>query len=233
MPIIELSLLLLGYLAIQLISWIMERICYWREKRKYVEENQEYFNQVEAMDAQYRPEPPDVELAEKCGAYLSEKFPSGIETAVQNMSGEDLLALFVQMESDAEQLMGVNIANVDFYESETPPTNGYMGYYDHADNSIHINKMFILSGEPILVKEQVSTLFHELKHARQWKAIEDCANDQNTLGYSDDQITLWAENFTHYIPTIVNDELYRKQPVEVDSFGFEKLVIAYFENNIA
>lgn len=227
------SLLLLSYVCVQVVSYVLDRIAYWRERRKYIESNQEYIDQLEAMDAQYAPEPPDVELAEKCGAYLAEKFPGGVEAAVQNMSGEQLLDMFVQLEKDAEQLMELEVDTVDFYQTDTPPENGYFGYYNHSDNSLHINKIFILSGDPQLVQEQISTIFHELKHARQWKAIRGCAEGGDQLGYSDRQVEAWAENFMHYIPPAISDELYRKQDVEKDTFGFEKLVLENFQNNIA
>lgn len=227
------TLVVLGYVAIQIVRYVIARMNYWSERRKFVEENQEYINQVQAMDAMYAPEPPDVELAEKCGNYLAEKFPSGIEAAVQSMSNEELMGLFLQIENDAEQLMGVSIDNVDFYESETPPTSTYFGYYNRQDNSLHINRAFILSGDPRLVREQVSTIFHELKHARQWKAIENCLADDNTFGYSEQQIMVWAENFKNYIPCALGDEIYRKQPVERDSFGFERRVMEIFENSVA
>lgn len=227
------SLLILGYVFVQVVSYVLGRIAYWRERRSYIENNQDYIDQLESMDAQYAPEPPDVELAEKCGAYLAGKFPSGIEAAVRNVSGEELLDMFAQLEKDAEQLMGLDLDNVDFYQSETPPESGYFGYYDSSDNSLHINKIYILSGDPRLVQEQVSTIFHELKHTRQWKAIRGCADDGDQLGYSDAQVAAWAENFMHYIPPAISDELYRKQDVERDTFGFEKLVFENFNKQIA
>lgn len=227
------ALLFLGYVAIQVVSWAIERMAYWHERRKYVEGNQEYISQVEAMDAQYAPEPPDVELAEKCGDYLAGKFPGGIEAATQNMSKEELLEMFMQIEKDAEQLMGLEIDTVDFYTTEEAPQNGYCGYYSWADNSLHINRAYILSGDPRFVREQVSTIFHELKHARQWKAIQNCLNDDNSFGYSDSQIEMWATNLNNYLPPALGDEIYRKQPVERDTFGFEKAVMENYENKIA
>lgn len=227
------SLLILGYVFVQVVLYVLSRMAYWHERRRYIENNQEYIDQLEAMDAQYAPEPPDVELADRCGDYLAAKFPSGIEAAVQNLSGEELLDIFVQLEKDAEQLMDLELDNVDFYQSETPPESGYFGYYDRSDNSLHINKIYILSGDPQLVQEQVSTIFHELKHARQWKAIQGCANDGDQLGYSDAQVAAWTENLMHYIPPVISDELYRKQAVEMDTFGFEKLVFENFNKKIA
>lgn len=226
------TLLLLGYVAIQVVKYIIARMSYWGEQRRYIEENQEYINQVQAMDARYTLEPPDVELAEKCGEYLAGMFPSGIEAATQCMSKEELLELFFQIENDAEHLMGVTTDNVDFYESETPPTSSYFGYYSRQDNSLHINRAFIFSGDARLVREQVSTIFHELKHARQWKAIENCLADGDTFGYSEQQIMAWTENLRNYIPSVLGDEIYRKQPVEVDSFGFEKRVMRIFDNKL-
>ena len=112
----------------------------------------------------------------------------------------------------------------DFYTSDEPPACDYCGYYSHSDRSLHINAALILSGKPQLIEEQVYTIFHELKHARQWAAVEGKLNDVKDYGYSDEQIRIWAENFDHYIPISVSDELYRKQPVESDAFGFETIL---------
>ena len=227
------SMLALGYIALWLGSYISDRIAYWQDRRKHIEETPGYASQVAAMDAQYAPEPPDVELANRCGAYLAEKFPSGVEGTVENMPAEELMQLFIQLEKDAEQLMGVEIDSVDFYQTDTPPQDKYCGYYSKADNSLHINQIYILSGNPQLIREQVSTIFHELKHARQWATLDNCINDKDCFGYSESQIVEWAENLCNYISYELGDELYRKQPVEMDAFGFEKLVMGNFERNIA
>ena len=206
------------------LQYIFGRIQFWREKREYIQQNSGYIEQLEKMDAEYRPEKPDVEMALRCKEYLSQVFPNGINERTQNMSKEELLSLFESMITDAQQLMDVNVGTVDFYSTDEPPTCGYCGYYSHSDRSLHINVAFILSGESKLIEEQVFTIFHELKHARQWAAVEGRLNGAKDYGYSDEQIRIWAENFNHYIPTCISDELYRKQPVEFDAFGFETIL---------
>lgn len=211
-------------IVIDLIKYVAERVGHWRWKRKYVEQNSEYIAQLKQMDAQYHPEKPDVEVALKCKEYLFDFFPNGINEKIQNMSPEELLELFKQIEKDAEQILDVQIDNVDYYSTSEQPACGYCGFYNRTDNSFHINAAFILSGQPELIEEQVYTIFHELKHARQWAAIEGKLKGDKDYGYSDEQIRIWAENLKHYIPIFVSDELYRKQPVEMDAFGFELII---------
>lgn len=217
---VEILIALLTAGVLYALQYIYRRSLFWREKREYIQQCIGYAEQLEKMDAEYRPEKPDIELALRCKEYLSKVFPNGINERTQNMPKEELLSLFESMITDAQQLMDVSV-EVDFYSTEEPPTCYYCGYYNHSDKILHINAAFILSGESKLVEEQVFTIFHELKHARQWAAIEGKLNGDKDYGYSDEQIMIWAENYNHYIPTSISDELYRKQPVEFDAFGFE------------
>lgn len=203
---------------------VAEKIKNWRLKREYIEQNSEYIAQIERMDVRYHPEKPDVEVGLKCKEYLLELFPAGIKEKVYNMSPEELLEFFQKIEKDAEQILDVQIDIVDYYATNEQPECGYCGFYNHMDNSFHINAAFILSGEPELIEEQVYTIFHELKHARQWAAIEGKLKGNKDYGYSDEQIRTWAENLKHYIPTFVSDEMYRKQPIEMDAYGFESII---------
>lgn len=202
------------------VSWIFDRIFFWRERRLSIEANQDYIDQLESMDCEYHPERPDVEVALKCKEYIDQLFPNGVEERIRNMSQTELLEFFRQMESDAEQLMGVQIDEVDFYTDN----DNLCGYYRSYDNSIHLNAVLILSGRIDLIQEQVYTIFHELKHARQWAAIRGKEAGTIDYGYSEDQLRIWIENYMHYIPSYVSDELYRKQPVELDAFGFEAIL---------
>lgn len=204
--------------------YILDRAIFWSEKREYIRQNSEYIEQLEKMDAEYHPEKPDVEMILKCKDYLSQVFPNGINERVQNMSNEELTSLFEKIVTDAQQLMDVNVGTVDFYSTDEIPACNFCGYYNHLERTLHINIAFVLSGEPKLVEEQVFTIFHELKHARQWAAIEGKLNEDKDYGYSDEQIRIWTENFNHYIPSYVSDELYRKQPVETDTFGLEAIL---------
>lgn len=187
-------------------------------------QHEDYATRLGLMSIKYRPEKPDVELALRCKEYLSSVFPNGIGEKVQHMSKEELLNLFIQVEKDAEEMMNVSVSVLDFYTKDDPPENGYYGYYNSADRSVHLNAVFILSGDTQLVEELIYTIFHELKHARQRDAIDGYVNKTKDYGYSERQIKIWMENEANYISPHVSDELYRKQPLENDAFGFESVV---------
>lgn len=221
---IEVGIALLAASGAYALRYVIGRISFWRARRKYIEQEREYIEQLEKMDAAYHPEKPDVVVALKCREYLAEMFPYGIKERTQSLSKEELLALFHQVEKDAEKIMDVEVGTVDFYVTDEPPACTSFGLYNHEGNSLRINAAFILSGNPVLVEEQIYTLFHELKHARQWAAVEGKHRGTKDYGYSDEQIRVWSENFDHYIPFLVSDEWYRKQPVEHDAFGFETIL---------
>lgn len=202
------------------VIYLATRPLVWRERRKYIEEHQEYIDQLEKMDGLYKPESIDVELANRCREYLFTVFPYGIREKIQGMSQEELIEFFKQVEKDAEEIMDVRVDNVNFYATDEEPECRYCGCYNHDSNSLNINAAFILRGGPELVEEQIYTIFHELKHARQWAAVLK----EKDYGYSDAQLEAWGENMLNYIPTFVSDELYRKQPLEVDTFGFESIL---------
>lgn len=188
------------------------------------QQQDDYATRLEQMSVKYRPEKPDVELALRCKEYLSGVFPNGISEKVQGMSREELLNLFCQIEKDAEEIMDVSVSALDFYATDEPPANGYCGYYSSSGKSIHLNAVLILSGKPNLVEEMIYTIFHELKHARQWDAMDGYLYKTKDYGYSEKQIKIWMENAANYIPHHVCDELYRKQPLENDAFGFASVV---------
>lgn len=203
-----------------IIEYVTNRIAVWRERRRYHEQISEYLEQIQELDNKYRPEKPDVIVAQQCRDYLSETFPNGIKEKVGQMSQEELMELFKDIESNAESLLGVHVDVVDFYTSEEQPICGYCGYYSQSDNSLHVNAALLLSGNVDLIEEQVYTIFHELKHARQWAAVMGTAD----YGYSDELLRSWAENMQSYIPPYEGDEVYRKQPLELDTFGFESIL---------
>ena len=202
------------------LKWVVERCLFWRQRRQYISEHQEYIDQLEQFDRTYSPERPDIECALKCKEYLNAMFPEGIRNKVAELSQEERLRLFSQIEKDAEGLLEVSIDNIDYYTDANPPENMWCGFYRHEDNSFHINADFIQSPDSELIEEQIFTIFHELKHARQWQAVLD----DHDYGYSKELLCSWAENLQNYIPPCISDELYRKQPVEMDTFGFESVL---------
>ena len=195
-----------------------------QESERIDQQQDDYATRLEQMDVKYRPEKPDVELALRCKEYLSGIFPNGIREKTQYMFKEELLNLFLQVEKDAEEIMDVSVNALDFYTTDKPPENGYYGYYSSVDKSVHLNAVYILSGNPQIVEEMIYTIFHELKHARQWDAMDGYLNKTKDYGYSEKQIRDWLEDAANDIPPHISDELYRKQPLENDTFGFTSVV---------
>lgn len=172
------------------------------------------------LENRYKPEKIDIELALKCKEYLNVIFPYGIQDKIQEFSKLGLIKLFEKIIVDAAYVMDVNIEKVDFYNTVEPPHCNWSGYYLDSDKSIHINAYYIYEGTPWEVEWQIYTVFHELKHARQWTAI----NKRKDYGYSDKLLKLWYDNLCNFITMEENEELYRKQPVEMDSFGFTAML---------
>lgn len=205
---------------IGVINYITERIETWRQRRQYLLEREEYIEGLMQFDSQYNPEQPDIELLEKILDYINGNYPNGIEDAFEGLSDEELQEKFKVLTEEVAEIMGVEIDNVNFYIPETEREMYRCGFYNRDSNSININLGWILSGNPELIKEQFYTVFHELKHALQWAAIKE----PEKYGYSEQKIYSWVQNLYYYIPSQESDEAYAKQPVELDTFGFEAVL---------
>lgn len=223
------AIITLTVLAVVALLSLTKRILVWRGRNKWIRENGEYLQQVQEMDSTYCPEKPDIELSQKCKDYLSDTFPDGVKEKLRDMSKEERTDFFRMIEKKAEEIMEVHVDIVDFYQTDEKPDCYYCGSYSHEDNSFRINANFIVCDDLDLVEEQIYTIFHELKHARQWSAVLG----ERDYGYSKEQLLLWAENFNTYIPPVISDELYRKQPVEMDTFGFESILKGEYKSETA
>ena len=189
---------------------ISERVNVWNERRQQTRERSSYIRQIENFESTYCPEVPDQELALRVRQYLKEKFPNGIEECLSQMSVDELPDFFMEIEKDAEVIMKYGC-----------------GFYNIENNLLCINGAFLYSGNIDLIKEQIFTIFHELKHARQYAAVER----KKDYGYSEELMQTWEQNMKNYITYRENDEAYRKQPLEMDTFGFEELLKEYYYTN--
>lgn len=98
------------------------------------------------------------------------------------------------------------------------------GSYNHNQNTLTLNLAMIVTEEPKLFQEQISTVFHEMVHARQLRAIDalrqgvSCDN----MGYTNDWIESLAINWINYISPNENYEAYTKQPIEAEAYWVEQ-----------
>lgn len=170
----------------------------------------------------YHPEECDEKMKVECQALLEDFFkePSDlpmylrIEHHMKGMSSEQKKVLIEQITQKTSSIMGVNIASVNFENSQS------MGAYHLGKNSLMVSEAYLEFDECNV--EIIKTIFHELKHAVQFKAITPGGN---IWGYSEETLIAWANNFQDYINYMWDPEGYILQAIETDSFGFECSVI--------
>ena len=163
---------------------------------------------------------------------IREHFPAGvIETAI-NSNPEDRKKKIEELVPIAALAMGIkNPPELEFFFPDSiEQMNSLCGGYRHKDNTLRLNLAMIVSGEPELFREQVSTIFHELVHTRQHEAVSALADGKpyEEYGYSVDYLQVMAENMLNYVAYGENYEAYTKQPIEAEAFWFEEQIKPYF-----
>lgn len=163
---------------------------------------------------------------------VREHFPATVvETAIHSNS-EDRKKKIEELVPKAARAMGIkNPPTVEFFIPDSiEQLHSLCGGYRRSDNTLRLNLAMIVSQEPELFREQVSTIFHELIHTRQHEAISAFAEGKpyEEYGYSAEYIQIMAENMLNYITPGENPEGYSKQPIEAEAFWFEEQIKPYF-----
>ena len=133
---------------------------------------------------------------------------------MRGLNDEQKRLLLKEITIKASEVMNVELDNIIFTDVSC------MGCYSASDNTIMFSNLYI--AQDVCNVEIVKTIFHELKHAVQFKAI---GKNGNVWGYSMDTLVAWANNYQDYISASWDPEGYMTQPIELDSFGFECSVI--------
>lgn len=170
----------------------------------------------------------DAPLVANANAVIKEHFPEGVHNTALNSTPEKRMKLIEDLVPKAAQAMGLkNPPKLEWLIPENVnEMDSLYGSYRHSDNTIRINLAKVVSGEPELFQEQVSTIFHEMVHARQWEAVSAWADEKpfKEYGYSEYYIKIMAKNFCHYIRPGENYEAYTKQPVEAEAYWLESQI---------
>lgn len=196
---------LLLYAAIEgglaVIQWGYSASKRYFTKHKYPE----LFQDVQLSDK-------DKEMIEKCRELLKETFPEGIEARIKDMSADERMALIRELIEKCNAIYDLDITKINFM-SAYEIGGATCGCYQSKDNSITLNIDLISFSDPTAMGIIINTIFHEMRHAQQYRAI-------TTEGYSfgtDEQAKAWAINFSHYIRAEVDMMLYQLQAVEADA----------------
>ena len=179
------------------------------------------------------PVPPTVKradepLVENSIGAIKEHFPAGVVETATNSNPEDRKKKIEELVPIASRAMGIKTPpTLDFFVPDSiEQMTSLCGGYRHRDNTLRLNLAMIVSDEPELFREQVSTIFHELVHARQHEAVSALANGKpyEEYGYSVEDLQVMANNFLNYITPGENYEAYTKQPVEAEAYWFEEQI---------
>lgn len=201
--------------ATELFSWLADSLEWGCENLPYPDIN-------DILQANYKPEECDEKMRIDCQqllqAYFNEPVDAAmyqrIEEKMRGMDEEQKRLLLQEITIKASEVMNVKLDNIVFTDVSC------MGCYSASDNTIMFSNLYI--AQDVCNVEIVKTIFHELKHAVQFKAI---GKDGNVWGYSTETLIAWANNWQDYISGSLDPEGYMTQPIELDSFGFECSVI--------
>lgn len=199
----------------QIDEWVMqmtEKFYKWSERFA----RNVYTFSIETLSFSYESNSVDEELAHKCQEYIDENFPYGLEWVIRDKTFEERIS-FIQ--TTFQEI--ASIMEVDVEQFEIRPFNqewrSVFGFYNREKNCIWLNDTFLRDlSVPEYTEHLLLTIFHELKHARQYAAVLD----QVDYGYSEELLSEWALNMKYYISFQESDEAYRKQPLELDAFGW-------------
>lgn len=157
---------------------------------------------------------------------IKEIFPSGVKEACTKLTPEERKDKVLEIAEVATQILGIDNPPQIVFEIPDNEEDLWRSYgsYNHKDNVLELNLAMIVTEEPKLFQEQISTVFHEMIHARQLRAIDalrqgvSCEN----MGYTDSWVVNLANNWINYILPRENHEAYTKQPIEAEAYWFEQ-----------
>lgn len=172
-------------------------------------------------------------VAQNASRIIREKFPNGVKSVCEQCNPEERVQRVVGLVNEAAACLGLeNPPEVEVFTPDNPEdTFNVYGAYNRRENKLKLNLPMIVSGEPELLHEQISTVFHELIHAKQHRAVEAWCNGESVeeFGYTEDYVATLADNFVHYIKPEENYEAYTKQPVEAEAYYFESLIKSLYK----
>lgn len=169
-------------------------------------------NTRQQYEQAYEHESCDDRMIGQCRDLLNKFCPQGIEQKFAELNKLEARKDFLsKLAEQAAEIMQVAPLPVSFEEM---PMQKY-GNYSMGENVIFLNELYVLES-PLQI---VDTIFHELKHAVQCKAMTD-----NPWNYSAKIRGLWKVCFERYYSGIFY-EAYATQAIEIDARHFANEVI--------
>lgn len=200
------------YLTYEGVVWGIDKFRHWRRGKKH----KDILVHLDLTEE-------DKQLIDKCREVMGQNFPEGIENRLKGMSPSERMQLFRDLVKELSSVYGVEISDVAFLKNNEIGS-GCLGYFDQTNNNIRFNVDLLNMDEPEILRAMVDTIFHEMRHALQFRAVTD-----STCSYgSEEQRQKWALNFVDYIPSHVDFAYYQQQVIEDDARQFAAEVIKGF-----
>lgn len=147
-------------------------------------------------------------------------------SSVENFHNEhkDLFYNFKGIEGRSEVAMEFfdnikHIMGIDAELSFIPMSGTLCGGFKPKSNTIELNSRYL---ENPSCNGLLNTILHESRHAFQMQ----CIQNPQSCNVSPEIINMWKNNITHYIPSSLDYQAYRSQPIEADAFAFaDNLVV--------
>lgn len=165
----------------------------------------------------------DEELINNNIKLLEEMVPSGsIPNYILSLSNEDRVRFFAELTERAADCFHLDVKGIQFSPSYEIG-EFTLGFYDYSRDIISFNLDYLCSNNPEIVMAILGTVFHELRHAQQYRAVTDDEYNYCTQ----EQVKTWGLNFQegNYIRPSVDFELYQLQAVENDARAIEASII--------
>lgn len=200
------------YLTYEGVVWGIDKFRHWHRGKKH----RDILVHIDLTEE-------DKQLIDKCREVMGQNFPDGIVNRMKDMSPTERAQLFRDLVKELNIAYGIEISDIAFLtNNEIGP--GVYGYFDNSNNSIRFNADLLNTDEPDILHEMVDTIFHEMRHALQFRAVTDSSY---TYG-SEEQRQKWALNFVNYIPAHVDFAYYQQQVIEDDARQFAAEIIKGF-----
>ena len=217
--------------AVEVTCEICEEAFRWGKEKCYEIKGKIDRWQTEGGTPPVDPVPPEIKTSyepkiKRTKDKIEEIFPAGIKEECTKLTPEERKNKVLEMAEVTSQILEIeNPPEIVFGvpENEEDVWRSY-GSYNHNQNTLTLNLAMIVTEEPKLFQEQISTVFHEMVHARQLRAIDalrqgvSCDN----MGYTNDWIESLAINWINYISPNENYEAYTKQPIEAEAYWVEQ-----------
>ena len=163
-------------------------------------------------------ESPDVKIVKEVTTFFDQRYEHKAKKTIASMSPLERTKEVEDVALKLGEIMGVKVNRVIIYIPDHQENN-YCGYYNRSEETININIRQLFSEDSRALVDVISTVAHELYHARQWNAV----SGKEDYGYSAEKIVEWGENFLRYYPPEYGP-LYYYQPLESSARGFENAI---------